>query len=340
MRSVNWNICLLTLLSDAMGRRQSILWLLILCCTLLVPLAPRAEFRELPTITVLAPRELALPMAHMVREFTRVYQVSVIMVYGDTPRQFEDIREGEAADVFITDDAEVMQQLKNTGLIDVYALARLMQNPLWLVQSTSDASPDALPESGACVSARDPLAQHQAGHTESLPWLSGDSAGSERDNTLVTRALQFSARESTKRLVRRHGPFRQWLLCRPFVTISEAYIGGRIMRRISQSLQLPAPSSGAGITIEKTYSAVSQALAAQPRSVGVLPESWLASGQAGHALRPIMAFPASLYDVPVYHALVIAGENMQPARLFLEYLKKESVQTILRQHLSSPIAPQ
>jgi ABC-type molybdate transport system substrate-binding protein len=84
-----------------------------------------AEYKEIETITVLAETSLATSMAQISSLFTRGRPISVSNNFGDSEVQRKKIEDGESADIFITSQPDLVQQLKTKGLVDVYSIGQV-----------------------------------------------------------------------------------------------------------------------------------------------------------------------------------------------------------------------
>jgi ABC-type molybdate transport system substrate-binding protein len=87
--------------------------------------AQASDVREIQSVTVLADSRLAVPLSELASRYTRENMVTVSAAFGGSEEQKKRIEDGEAADLFITADAELIQQLKVKGLVDVYSIGRV-----------------------------------------------------------------------------------------------------------------------------------------------------------------------------------------------------------------------
>lgn len=100
---------------------QTIILTLIVSVAIIVPPQP-APAIEVQTITVMAEEDLAVPLALISSRFTRGRTVSVSNNFGKSDIQKKKIEDGESADVFITSQSELVQQLKTKGMVDIYSI--------------------------------------------------------------------------------------------------------------------------------------------------------------------------------------------------------------------------
>lgn len=107
-------------------------WLVILVLFAAGVLPARAQ-ETLPSIVVIADNTLGLPLAHIVRDYTRDRHVAVALSLGEGDQVARQIAEGGAADVLITARAGTIKELKQLGLIDVYSETAVAGDRLALV---------------------------------------------------------------------------------------------------------------------------------------------------------------------------------------------------------------
>jgi ABC-type molybdate transport system substrate-binding protein len=103
-----------------------------------LPVANAAENKEIESITVLAESKLAVPLSQLSSNFTHQTTVEKILpdqgmigvatVFGNSVDQKKKIEDGESADIFITSDASLIQNLKIKGMIDVYSIGEIANN--------------------------------------------------------------------------------------------------------------------------------------------------------------------------------------------------------------------
>jgi ABC-type molybdate transport system substrate-binding protein len=81
--------------------------------------------KEIETITVMSDADLAIPLSQISSLFTQGRPISVANNFGDSTQQKKKIEDGESADIFITSQGDLVQQLKIKGLVDVYSIGRI-----------------------------------------------------------------------------------------------------------------------------------------------------------------------------------------------------------------------
>lgn len=73
----------------------------------------------------MAETPLSIPIAQITSRFTNGNPISVSSNFGDSAIQAKKIEDGESADIFITSHAELIEQLKTKGLVDVYSIGAI-----------------------------------------------------------------------------------------------------------------------------------------------------------------------------------------------------------------------
>jgi ABC-type molybdate transport system substrate-binding protein len=84
-----------------------------------------AETQEIESVSVLADKRLAVPLSELASLYAQKNSVTVSGAFGTSPEQEKRIEDGEAADLFITANPQLVQDLKTKGLVDVYSIGRL-----------------------------------------------------------------------------------------------------------------------------------------------------------------------------------------------------------------------
>ncbi len=87
--------------------------------------AQALEQKEIESITVLADGQIAVALSELASLFTHEKTISVSATFGISEDQKKRIEDGESADLFITTDMQLIQQLKVKGLVDVYSIGRI-----------------------------------------------------------------------------------------------------------------------------------------------------------------------------------------------------------------------
>jgi ABC-type molybdate transport system substrate-binding protein len=102
-----------------MLRIKQIVTILVIIINALAGTAYAADSQEIASITVLADPTLSLPLAELASTFSHHTLISVAVVFGDSVAQKKKIEDGDTGDVFITANAEQIQQLKVRGMVDI-----------------------------------------------------------------------------------------------------------------------------------------------------------------------------------------------------------------------------
>lgn len=80
---------------------------------------------EIQSITVLADSHLAVAFSEIASKFAQENMISVSGAFGESEEQKKKIEDGESADLFVTGDMKLIEQLKTKGLVDVYSIGRI-----------------------------------------------------------------------------------------------------------------------------------------------------------------------------------------------------------------------
>lgn len=84
-------------------------------------------------LQVLADPTIALALTRVARDYSRLHDVSVSVALASSDEHLLHMEQGTAADVFISTRKDVLEQMQNQGLIDLYSRAQLVKNRLSLV---------------------------------------------------------------------------------------------------------------------------------------------------------------------------------------------------------------
>ena len=106
--------------------RRYFLLLIITFASQLVAITSPAHatgFKNIESITVMAEAPLAIPVAQIASAFTRGRSISVYSNFGESATQSKKIEDGESADLIITSHADLIEQLKTKGLVDIYSIS-------------------------------------------------------------------------------------------------------------------------------------------------------------------------------------------------------------------------
>lgn len=95
---------------------------IIMTASMLVSNATALDIKEIQSINVLADSRLAPAISELASWYAREKLVSVSADFGASIEQEKRIEDGEAADLFITTDAQLIEELKLKGQVDVYSI--------------------------------------------------------------------------------------------------------------------------------------------------------------------------------------------------------------------------
>ncbi len=86
------------------------------------------DAKEIDSVTVLADARLAVPLSELASRFAQQSMISVAGSFGVSADQKKKIEDGESADLFITSDPALIEQLKIKGLVDVYSIQEIARS--------------------------------------------------------------------------------------------------------------------------------------------------------------------------------------------------------------------
>jgi ABC-type molybdate transport system substrate-binding protein len=84
-----------------------------------------SEQKDIESVTILADSRLAVPFSQLASRFSHESMISISGAFGVSADQKKKIEDGETADLFITSDMSLIQQLKVKGMVDVYSIGRI-----------------------------------------------------------------------------------------------------------------------------------------------------------------------------------------------------------------------
>ena len=250
---------------------------------------------DLPSVNVLADPSLSLPLSELARKYSQKNNVTILVVLEPVKRQMERIENGESADIFISPEDENIQELKLRGMLDVYSLKPLLHNRLAIISPVGSRPPQL------DFTSKEAL-QAQLNDIEHIPLLA------------IEDPVLFSA-----------GRFTAELLEKP-LAMEKALIPEALAepRQLSEE---DAPSYPNRITLQETESLF--ALMDSKQALGI---TYYTDAIRRKHVR-IQALVPESYHTPInYQAAVIAGNNMAPARRFLDYLQTQEAQEIFRKY--------
>jgi len=96
------------------------------------------EEKEFQSISIMATTSLTEVMSEIIENYARQKDLTVSAIY-DSPAELERrIKEGERADIFISENPRWINDLKQLGVIDVYSISGIAGNRLALVADAED----------------------------------------------------------------------------------------------------------------------------------------------------------------------------------------------------------
>jgi len=84
-----------------------------------------SDTRDLGSVNVLTEQRLSVPLAELSSLFTQQNMITVADTFGASENQEKRIEDGEAADLFITSNATLIQQLRIKGMVDIHSITRV-----------------------------------------------------------------------------------------------------------------------------------------------------------------------------------------------------------------------
>jgi len=217
------------------------------------------------SLTIMADKSMAIPITQIAREYARQNQVSVSTAYISTSDQLEQINEGGAADLLITQRSDTIETLKLQGVVDIYSQTVVAKNRLVL------AAPQSIPGDIE-------FSEYQMFPVGLMQKMTGG------DLRIYIGSPDYLA----------SGMFAMEAF-RKMDTLQDIEPYARYVKYSPEMYSL-MESGGLGVMF---YTEVLQ----NPQ------------------LRVVDFFPENTHSPIIYQAVVVAGENMDEARRFLDFLK-------------------
>lgn len=112
----------------------------LLILFLAIPIASQAiedseETININSVTIMAASSMTVPVTEIAKQYSRVSRVDVNTVYNDSNELHNQILEGDPADILITADKKLIDEMKEEGLIDATSIKTIGGNNLHLVAS-------------------------------------------------------------------------------------------------------------------------------------------------------------------------------------------------------------
>jgi len=89
-----------------------------------------AKTQDVGQLSILADPSLTIPLSQIAREYSREHLVAVTTSFATAKEQADLITSGVEADLFITTQEKLLQELKYQGLVDVYSQKSIARNRL------------------------------------------------------------------------------------------------------------------------------------------------------------------------------------------------------------------
>jgi ABC-type molybdate transport system substrate-binding protein len=296
----------------------------------------QAELRDMPSLTVLVPPAISTPMAELARAYSSKSGVAVVLVVESPGTQVEAIKDGDEADVMIVDDHSWFRELTNLGLLDIYNVRPLFDDPLVVI------APERLSRQGEVGNVA-----VQAGDTRGFTSASGLTGGSaltswseEAAKRPVDDALRLAGDVRRQHVMRDNIQTRNWLLQRPISLVARST--NRLSDATSaclEALYIPYNISEKGVSLYDTPLSLLRALL-EPGTgqvalvtAGNYHEYRQARMLGGYHMLPLN--PELCHPLH-YEAAVVAGQNMALARALLDFLGSGEAKTIMRTYGLKP----
>lgn len=249
-------------------------FIVIIIALLCVPVRAKAQEPSFG-IAVLASSSLSDVMTELARIYSKEKHMTISSFF-DSPETLADtIRNGEAADMYISEDPALIQDLKQRGLIDVFSLTTLASNRLVLATFRS---------------------HHLARITPpGTPLKDILKDINEKSLLVMANPDEVFVGKEARTVLEKLG---EWDNISPFLIRTP---------NTRSALFLIGKGNGAGIVYYTD--------ALQNDDVIIMAD-----------------FPGDLYEPIIYHAAVVAGDNMPVARDFLTFLKSEKAKTIFQKY--------
>lgn len=237
--------------------------------------AAYAKQSKLMQVNILADPSLSIPLTIIARDYSREHGVAVSNAFAETHTQsLQIVDEGVEADIFITTDEKVIQDLKNRGVVDVYSQTAIADNRLVLATNS---------DNDIKLGSTDIIAQLTKQNDDFMLAI-GDP------EFLLVGQYALPAMQKLGWYNKLQDAQKNHLL----------YVfSDRDMHRAVEAKE------GYGIMFQSDV-------------------------KRNEKLRSIMMLPENSHKPIRYYAVVIAGENMNIARSFMEYLVSEKAQGILK----------
>lgn len=94
------------------------------------------EQQQITAINIFSSESLSLPLTKIAAEYAATHNIIINLSFAPSIELATRIEDGEAAEIFISSDPDLMKQLKLQGLIALYSQVNLLENHIVLISST------------------------------------------------------------------------------------------------------------------------------------------------------------------------------------------------------------
>ncbi len=266
---------------------------LMMCAALMKGQPSLADIRDLPTLNVLAPPALAEMIARSTRAYAQRQEMTLNLVILPEKDVLDYLQRGESADVLLTMEPETLTQLRYQGMLDFSSIRTLAKHPVLLVSGT--------------------------------PFTLQDSQIDPQEAQQLPAALKP------------HALLRQRLRMRPlYIGHPQHSMSGVRALQWMRHLQLSShwrdeeaigPSQHQPMIALKTGRDALQMIRGQRGQALALAADVYALQTQPATLFIWGSLPLKTEDIPLVQGAVVAGDHMEPARAFLQYLASQEARS-------------
>lgn len=230
---------------------------------------------EVSSISIIADSSLALPMTDIILQYTKEKHKAVSASFQPPSEQEVEVSEGASYDVLITARTRLIDDLKLSGLVDIYSEATIAKNHLVLVASSNNDFQTSLADSF-------PVAEIIRRYSWRLGLVLGNPETLQQGSVARDALRHYGALEDL-----------------------ESYT--LYMKDMSEILDMV-------------------------RDDGVLALVYESDMMGQPELRIVDSVPEKTHQPVVYMAVVLAGDKMDDARQFVDYLKQSQSQKLIEKY--------
>lgn len=266
-------------------------YIIIACFGIFLSFSAIAE-TILPTVTVMADSSMSVAVAKIARDYSRKNKTVVSSSFASQKIQQAQISEGAEADILITTKSAWIDELKLQGLVDFSSQTLLARNSLVLIGAVD--SELALEKSGQ--------------KSNKFPTVAIINSG-------VSSGISYDANSDTES----SGIEPMFVVANP-ESLAEGSYSKESLRKLGASGDLE-PYTLYVNQEEQIFDIV-----AKKKAFALC---FASSVYRRNDVKIIDTMPEESYQPIKYYAVVIAGDNMNEARKFLQYLKTKEAKEIL-----------